>query len=41
MVVGESVNKIFTIRWCPYTTRKTNCSLPDSSHHVGRVSWLS
>jgi len=32
MVVAESVNKMFTNRWCPYTTRKTDCSLPDSRH---------
>jgi len=33
MVVGENVNKImFTNRWWPYTTRKTNWSLPDSRH---------
>jgi len=31
-VVGKSVNKIFTNRWCSYTTRKTNCSLPDSRY---------
>jgi len=32
-VVGENVNKImFTNRWCHYTTRKTNCNLPNSQH---------
>jgi len=30
---GVSVNKMgFTARWSPYTTRKTNSSLPDSRH---------
>ena len=32
-VAGESVNKImFIYHWCPCTTRKTNCSLPNGRH---------
>jgi len=33
MVVGENANKIMSTNcWGPYTTRKTNCSLPNSQH---------